>query len=251
MERDSTEFRAWFKGCGLSPYRVICRGGCGPVNLTDEEYSRQLARPNQLWMCTKCGGDAYWDDTWYEGFLDDGPDDDGSELGASSRPSTLNVIVVSALLVVSFFVGWGTSEINHCYLLKDELQDPLCLMWGGSDERAKLIDDSNAKIKAKEEEIEQVRGQLGACEEVVTKLREPPSEPKPGDIEGQISSLANQIECLRHQADWLGDLAVKAGLPPTKLRAALKGELRHLDGLTRVQKRVLLENLPKTPMCDF
>lgn len=75
----STLAATWTPDCGLTPYRIGCRGSCGRVHLTEEQYSQQLSRPDALWQCPKCGDDAWWDDAWYEGFLDSQvPEDDGS-----------------------------------------------------------------------------------------------------------------------------------------------------------------------------
>ena len=46
-------------------YGVICLSGCGqgrPTELTEEEYLKQLDKPNQLWRCPQCGSVADWDD---------------------------------------------------------------------------------------------------------------------------------------------------------------------------------------------
>lgn len=53
-----------------TPYRVICRYGCGGSFLTEEEYTRQMYRPNSLWQCPRCKGDANWDDDNYEKYYD-------------------------------------------------------------------------------------------------------------------------------------------------------------------------------------
>lgn len=51
---------------------VICKGGglanesCGQVPLTEEEFDRQLSRPDTPWVCPKCGGGAWFDDEAYE-----------------------------------------------------------------------------------------------------------------------------------------------------------------------------------------
>lgn len=51
-----------------SPYAVICRTH-GQVQLTEDEYGRQLSRPDALWKCPKCGEEAQWDDSHYEQML--------------------------------------------------------------------------------------------------------------------------------------------------------------------------------------
>lgn len=58
-----------------TPYAVICDEH-GKVCLTEDEYSRQLCRPDSFWSCPKCGEFASWDDDHYEKFFDndDGPD---------------------------------------------------------------------------------------------------------------------------------------------------------------------------------
>lgn len=48
-----------------TPYMVRCRD-CGPSFLTEQEYDRQMGRPNRLWQCPRCGDDASWDDENYE-----------------------------------------------------------------------------------------------------------------------------------------------------------------------------------------
>lgn len=52
-----------------TPYAVLCRAH-GQVFLTDDEYGRQLCRPDALWTCPKCGEAARWDDDNYEEMLD-------------------------------------------------------------------------------------------------------------------------------------------------------------------------------------
>lgn len=52
------------------PYAaVVCHGGhgegipgCGSVDLTEPEYSRQMGSPHQGWSCPRCGGSATYDD---------------------------------------------------------------------------------------------------------------------------------------------------------------------------------------------
>lgn len=51
-----------------SPYAVICREH-GRVLLTEDEYTRQLCKPDALWRCPKCGDDAQFDDVHYETML--------------------------------------------------------------------------------------------------------------------------------------------------------------------------------------
>ena len=35
---------------------------CGPVPLTNEQYDTQMNKPNNGWVCPKCGSDAEWID---------------------------------------------------------------------------------------------------------------------------------------------------------------------------------------------
>jgi len=44
----------------------VCCPECGDVELTEEEYERQIWRFNSTWMCPKCYGKAQWDDTCRE-----------------------------------------------------------------------------------------------------------------------------------------------------------------------------------------
>ncbi len=53
-----------------TPYAVICRAH-GQVFLTEDEYGRQLCRPDSLWTCPTCGRAAQWDDDHYEKHLAD------------------------------------------------------------------------------------------------------------------------------------------------------------------------------------
>jgi endogenous inhibitor of DNA gyrase (YacG/DUF329 family) len=50
-------------------YQVICPL-CGPVNLTEENYTRQMMQPDIRWHCPACGSVAEWDDDWFEEFED-------------------------------------------------------------------------------------------------------------------------------------------------------------------------------------
>lgn len=52
-----------------TPYAVICRTD-GQVFLTEDEYARQMSRPDSLWACPKCGEPAAFDDDHYERYLD-------------------------------------------------------------------------------------------------------------------------------------------------------------------------------------
>jgi hypothetical protein len=45
-----------------TPYAVICLHDCGLQFLDELEYTRQLNRPDSLWVCPKCGRIANWDD---------------------------------------------------------------------------------------------------------------------------------------------------------------------------------------------
>lgn len=51
-----------------TPYAVYCLAGCrvGLIYLTYEEYIRQMERPDDLWRCPICRGEAEWSDTNYE-----------------------------------------------------------------------------------------------------------------------------------------------------------------------------------------
>lgn len=49
-------------------YQVICPKH-GAMGLTDEEYSRQLSRPDDFWSCPMCHRTAMWDDDYYEAHL--------------------------------------------------------------------------------------------------------------------------------------------------------------------------------------
>jgi hypothetical protein len=64
-------------------YAVRCDGlmegaSCGLVELTDEQYDAQMARPDSTWRCPRCGASAEWDDDTYEQHLEC-PDDESEE----------------------------------------------------------------------------------------------------------------------------------------------------------------------------
>jgi hypothetical protein len=66
----------WTEDSGKTPYRVRCHGGsvpeapaCGFVNLSKDEYGYQMAKPDSVWSCPRCGSTATWDDDWYEGYI--------------------------------------------------------------------------------------------------------------------------------------------------------------------------------------
>lgn len=44
---------------------IICRDH-GHQGISDQEYRRQLDRPDDLWKCPICGQAATWDDDRYE-----------------------------------------------------------------------------------------------------------------------------------------------------------------------------------------
>jgi hypothetical protein len=43
-------------------YAVVCNDECGLQFLSEEDYNRQMDRPDAFWRCPKCGGQAEWDD---------------------------------------------------------------------------------------------------------------------------------------------------------------------------------------------
>jgi hypothetical protein len=52
-------------------YAVICPEH-GQVLLSDEQYNRQMDRPDDLWTCPTCHRSAQFDDELYEAQTDDG-----------------------------------------------------------------------------------------------------------------------------------------------------------------------------------
>lgn len=48
-----------------TPYAVLCREH-GQQFLPEDEYGRQLCRPDACWMCPICRDEAQWDDDNYE-----------------------------------------------------------------------------------------------------------------------------------------------------------------------------------------
>lgn len=52
---------------------VICKGDsvpgqqpCGQVLISEDEYDRQMSRPDLLWCCPHCGSTASFDDDYFE-----------------------------------------------------------------------------------------------------------------------------------------------------------------------------------------
>jgi hypothetical protein len=39
---------------------------CGVVEIDEQEYTRQMMKPDALWMCPKCGSTASFDDEYFE-----------------------------------------------------------------------------------------------------------------------------------------------------------------------------------------
>lgn len=73
-------------GDALAYAAISCRGGiidgvpgCGPVDLTLEDYERQMDRPNRTWVCPRCGGDAEFDDARFEQIHGIDQDDDNDD----------------------------------------------------------------------------------------------------------------------------------------------------------------------------
>jgi len=56
-----------------TPYAVLCRGH-GRQFLTDDEYGRQLCRPDDRWTCPRCRSVSNFDDDNYEAALDASPE---------------------------------------------------------------------------------------------------------------------------------------------------------------------------------
>ena len=50
-------------------HRVLC-DECGSQGLTEEEYRRQMLKPDSFWQCPVCRDSAEWDDDSYELWLD-------------------------------------------------------------------------------------------------------------------------------------------------------------------------------------
>lgn len=62
-------------------WAVTCRTH-GQQFLTEDEYNRQLCRPDSLWNCPCCGASAEFDDANYEAFLEEvSPTDRGEADG--------------------------------------------------------------------------------------------------------------------------------------------------------------------------
>ena len=52
---------------------VLCHGDsvpgqerCGQVLISEDEYDRQMSRPDLLWTCPHCGSTAEFDDDYFE-----------------------------------------------------------------------------------------------------------------------------------------------------------------------------------------
>lgn len=48
-----------------TPWRLRCPTH-GFVFLTEEQYSAQMLKPNNVWKCPHCFASSSWDDAWYE-----------------------------------------------------------------------------------------------------------------------------------------------------------------------------------------
>ena len=64
-------------GQSRTPYAVHCLGpwdmpggGCGLVYLTEEQYNRQMARPDYKWRCPHCRYEADWSDDNYDEMIE-------------------------------------------------------------------------------------------------------------------------------------------------------------------------------------
>ncbi len=56
----------WAVRCPCTDYHI--------QYLTEAEYSRQMAQPDSLWQCLRCGGPAEWDDENYERIFEEEDD---------------------------------------------------------------------------------------------------------------------------------------------------------------------------------
>lgn len=62
-----------------TPWAVICAVH-GQVYLTEDEYVKQLERPNSYWRCPRCNMTATWDDANYERrVFGDDPDEESDD----------------------------------------------------------------------------------------------------------------------------------------------------------------------------
>ena len=59
-------------------YAIDCNN-CGTVELSQENYQYQMSRPNMLWQCPKCRGNAMWNEEVYESNFDHDDDSDTDE----------------------------------------------------------------------------------------------------------------------------------------------------------------------------
>ena len=50
----------------MVPYAGVSCRLHGDVDIDKAEYMRQMARPNSLWKCPKCGANAQFNDNRYE-----------------------------------------------------------------------------------------------------------------------------------------------------------------------------------------
>lgn len=55
-------------------YAVVCPTH-GQQFLTEDEYGRQLCRPDSRWTCPVCGATSSWDDDNYERMFEEGPEE--------------------------------------------------------------------------------------------------------------------------------------------------------------------------------
>lgn len=46
-------------------YAVDCPS-CGRQSLSEDEYAYQMSKPDSLWKCPNCGGNAWFNDDVYE-----------------------------------------------------------------------------------------------------------------------------------------------------------------------------------------
>lgn len=52
-------------------FAVICPEH-GRVFLSEEEYDRQLSRPDSTWKCPRCGKASEWDEDNYDAWIEQG-----------------------------------------------------------------------------------------------------------------------------------------------------------------------------------
>ena len=141
-----------------SPYAISCYHKGRPVRvfMTEEQYLRQLRRPNNLWVCPSCGETAWFDDTNYEFWMNKQEDQ-------SPEDGFVVVELLVGLLIVATVVGLTMFAFvhgkSHGRLLREQAEKE-CLSKGMTEMQARMFPVVGIEVPTGSTDIKSVGEQM-------------------------------------------------------------------------------------------